>query len=1278
MSSLPTDKFNAMEQAAAIAAAAQSETPDLPRIQAPQQTASDGPRALAAGTPRHEDGHTSSVDADLPPPYSQDYHEFQLNEGDLDTKANIAHDGRVNIRINQRSRSLSNLLTPALYERLGAEADDAHQPSSQPPEYIPPSLTGKPGEAPPPPMNIVVFIVGSRGDVQPFVALGQVLKNKYGHRVRLATHLTFRPLVEENGLEFFNIGGDPAELMAFMVKNPGLMPGFETLRSGDVGKRRKGISEIINGCWRACIEPGDGTGASPIDYGTDDGASVDSGISLGAADQNVRPFIADVIISNPASFAHVHCAEKLGIPLHLVFTMPWSPTRAFPHPLANIQSSNADTSMTNFMSYALVEMMTWQGLGDVINRFRERTLRLEPVSVMWAPGMLSRLRIPWTYCWSPALIPKPRDWGSHIDISGFFFLSLASSYVPDPDLMTFLNAGPPPVYIGFGSIVVDDPNALTRLIFEAVRKAGVRALVSKGWGGLGTDELGIPEGVFMLGNVPHDWLFKHVSAVVHHGGAGTTAAGVALGKPTVIVPFFGDQPFWGSMIARAGAGPEPIPHKSLTADSLAMALLEALKPSAQQKAAELGAKIGKELGAESGAKSFHDRLNVDSLRCNLLPNRVAVWRVKRTKVRLSALAAAVLGQEGLLDFHDLKLYRPREYDTDGGPWDPISGGASALIGTIGNMMMGFADFPVEVIRGLTRPQDNTPEGCERKSSSSFTRVPTGATSAASSQSTIINDPQSGTPRESTESSDGAFFDTPGTSSPQSSSAAATPHPEGTVRPQISNTPERRHQSDASVSTVTNQTFDGRHKRSIAQAFSGHLSRSRSRERPSSPGGSHFHRTHSDHAIYQNTINTTIEAGQSVGRIVEAGLKSPLDFTLALARGFHNAPKLYGDKTVREIDRVTGFQSGLKAAGKEFGYGFYDGISGVVTQPIQGAKEEGAAGFVKGIARGLGGMILKPGAAIWGLPGYTFKGVYKEVQKLFGPSIGNYIIAARTAQGYEDLQSCTQTERADIIKRWQSLQDEIRKAKQTFVEETRKTVTEYKLKKQHTMEDQKKRRKEKREHRSSHQKTDDRPHLRSHSQSSHSILPRLLHSHSFPGAPPPPKDAKHPELEEAIQTSVAATSKGDAEQDELIERAIRASVNELVTAQHEQVEEHEALHRTIQASLSESRRAGEKEEKENSHTMGTTTNDDEDDEALREALYRSLQEYRSQGRENHEQHGVSQQNDDEDDLQKAVEESKLMHSRQEEADARARAEEDILLEHVKRQSLEEEEKASAFR
>lgn len=138
---------------------------------------------------------------------------------------------------------------------------------------------------------------------------------------------------------------------------------------------------------------------------------------------------------------------------------------------------------------------------------------------------------------SPALIPKPRDWSANISISGFYFLNLATNYTPDPDLNAFLDAGPPPVYIGFGSIVLEDPDGMTKLIFDAVRQTGQRALVSKGWGGFGADQIGIPDNVFMLGNVPHDWLFKRVSCVVHHGGAGTTAAGIAAGKPTVIVPF---------------------------------------------------------------------------------------------------------------------------------------------------------------------------------------------------------------------------------------------------------------------------------------------------------------------------------------------------------------------------------------------------------------------------------------------------------------------------------------------------------------------------------------------------------------------------------------------------------------------------------------------------------------------------------------------------------------------------------------------------------------------
>jgi UDP:flavonoid glycosyltransferase YjiC (YdhE family) len=157
--------------------------------------------------------------------------------------------------------------------------------------------------------------------VQPFVALGKVLVETYHHRVRLATHPVFQQFVEENGLEFFSIGGDPAELMAFMVKNPGLMPGMESLRSGDVGKRRKGIGEMIRGCWRSCFEAGDGLGVAVTDETVEEWMNSSDEMSEEARKAaKSKPFVADVIIANPPSFAHIHCAERLGIPLHLMFT----------------------------------------------------------------------------------------------------------------------------------------------------------------------------------------------------------------------------------------------------------------------------------------------------------------------------------------------------------------------------------------------------------------------------------------------------------------------------------------------------------------------------------------------------------------------------------------------------------------------------------------------------------------------------------------------------------------------------------------------------------------------------------------------------------------------------------------------------------------------------------------------------------------------------------------------------------------------------------------------
>jgi sterol 3beta-glucosyltransferase len=207
--------------------------------------------------------------------------------------------------------------------------------------------------------------------------------------------------------------------------------------------------------------------------------------------------------------------------------------------------------------------------------------------------------------------------------------------------------------------VVEKPDELTKIIFGAVKRAGVRAIVSKGWGGLGDGEA--PKDTFLLGNCPHDWLFQYVSCVVHHGGAGTTAISIAMGKPTLVVPFFGDQPFWGAMIYRAGAGPEPVPYKNLTEEKLAEGIIRALKPDIQCSVREISEKMAGDNGSADAAASFHSSLNYDDMRCMLCPDHVAVWRVKRTNLRLSSLATAVLADNGLLTLRHLELYSPSSH-----------------------------------------------------------------------------------------------------------------------------------------------------------------------------------------------------------------------------------------------------------------------------------------------------------------------------------------------------------------------------------------------------------------------------------------------------------------------------------------------------------------------------------------------------------------------------------------------------------------------------------------
>ena len=283
-----------------------------------------------------------------------------------------------------------------------------------------------PSEHSMPRLNVVIMVIGSRGDVQPFISIARRLA--WRHRVRIATHAEFRPFVERAGLEFYPLSGDPHELMEYMIKTGGhIVPTHLQQIVEDVPRKRQIVADILQSTWRACTEKDPDRADAP-------------------------PFVADAIIANPPSYGHLHCAEALGIPLHVVFTMPWTATSAFPHPFAHVAPGSHDP-VKNWLSYEIMDLLMWVGVADLINEFRQQTLKLAPIE-LGAATLLSDLEVPFTYLFPESLIPKPAEWGPHIDLANFIFLDQAETYTPPPDLAAFLAAGERPIYVGFGSAVV--------------------------------------------------------------------------------------------------------------------------------------------------------------------------------------------------------------------------------------------------------------------------------------------------------------------------------------------------------------------------------------------------------------------------------------------------------------------------------------------------------------------------------------------------------------------------------------------------------------------------------------------------------------------------------------------------------------------------------------------------------------------------------------------------------------------------------------------------------
>jgi UDP:flavonoid glycosyltransferase YjiC (YdhE family) len=223
-------------------------------------------------------------------------------------------------------------------------------------------------------------------------------------------------------------------------------------------------------------------------------------------------------------------------------------------------------------------------------------------------GALNRRRIPLLDAYSPTVVTRPPDWGSWLHVTGYWFLERPAQWLPPPDLVSFLRSGSPPVFVGFGSVPFPNAEASTDLVVRALARAGQRGVLVAGGSRLVTGQLS--NEVFAVDSVPYDWLFPQVCAAVHQGGAGVTGAALRAGLPSVVVPVFGDHPFWAQRVFQLGAGPRPIPVKQLTEDDLASAIRLTAGSEMRDRAAAIGERIRAENGVARAVEAIHDHLGL--------------------------------------------------------------------------------------------------------------------------------------------------------------------------------------------------------------------------------------------------------------------------------------------------------------------------------------------------------------------------------------------------------------------------------------------------------------------------------------------------------------------------------------------------------------------------------------------------------------------------------------------------------------------------------------------
>lgn len=407
-------------------------------------------------------------------------------------------------------------------------------------------------------MNIRLLAFGTRGDVQPYLALALGLKDA-GDDVSMATTSDFKEFVESYDI--------PVVTSKVNIRE------FMTQSANSNSDKKPSRMEVF----RQFLE---------------DAPNAIEG--------------ADFIIYSPASsMAAPHIAEKFGIPSMLGLLQPYlHPTSEFPViGLPRLPFGGG----YNRWTYSVFRSLLWLPMKKVINEWRVNTLGLPPAK----SNIISKLvkdKIPTLYGWSPSVLPKPKDWGEHLHVTGYWFLKAQAGYQPSQELVDFINAGSPPVYVGFGSMSNKNAEHDAEIVLSALRQAGVRGIIASGWHGLKTSD--INDDILVIDDAPHDWLFPQMSAVIHHGGAGTTAAGLKSGVPSIIVPTRGDQPFWARRIEELGVGLFPCTRKKLNVDDLANAIKQAVSDEQMQmKAKQLSQQICREDGVQEAAKIIRDYID---------------------------------------------------------------------------------------------------------------------------------------------------------------------------------------------------------------------------------------------------------------------------------------------------------------------------------------------------------------------------------------------------------------------------------------------------------------------------------------------------------------------------------------------------------------------------------------------------------------------------------------------------------------------------------------------